>query len=161
MRRWYEQDSSGSGARGCCPARSRAAATSTKARLRRASSASATRIRRRPISTTPAASGFRTRRSSTGSSFDRIEGEARVLLSLDRGDALMVEKPFGKGRVIAVATTANAPVEQSSAAARLRAADAAARHLPRHAERRAAVTTCRHAAPGQPRAGTSRARRSR
>jgi hypothetical protein len=40
--------------------------------------------------------------------FDRIEGDARVLLSLDRGDALMVEKPFGKGRVIAVASTASA-----------------------------------------------------
>ncbi len=40
--------------------------------------------------------------------FDRIEGDARVLLSLDRGDALMVERPFGKGRVIAVASTANA-----------------------------------------------------
>lgn len=40
--------------------------------------------------------------------FEKIEGEARVLLSLDRGDALMVEKPFGRGRVIAVATTANA-----------------------------------------------------
>ena len=40
--------------------------------------------------------------------FDRIEGESRVLLSLDRGDPLMVEKPFGKGRVIAVASTANA-----------------------------------------------------
>ena len=40
--------------------------------------------------------------------FERIEGESRVLLSLDRGDALMVEKPFGKGRVIAVASTANA-----------------------------------------------------
>ena len=40
--------------------------------------------------------------------FEKIEGEARVLLSLDRGDALMVEKPFGKGRVIALASTANA-----------------------------------------------------
>ncbi len=40
--------------------------------------------------------------------FEKIEGDARVLLSLDRGDALMVEKPFGKGRVIAVASTANA-----------------------------------------------------
>lgn len=40
--------------------------------------------------------------------FDRIEKESRVLLSLDRGDALMVEKPFGKGRVIAVASTASA-----------------------------------------------------
>jgi hypothetical protein len=40
--------------------------------------------------------------------FDKIEGEARVLLSLDRGDALMVEKPFGRGRVIAVASTATA-----------------------------------------------------
>lgn len=40
--------------------------------------------------------------------FDKIEGDARPLLSLDRGDALLVEKPFGKGRVIAVATTANA-----------------------------------------------------
>lgn len=40
--------------------------------------------------------------------FEKIEGEARVLLSLDRGDAFMVEKPFGRGRVIAVATTANA-----------------------------------------------------
>jgi hypothetical protein len=40
--------------------------------------------------------------------FEKIEGDSRVLLSLDRGDALMVEKPFGKGRVIAVASTANA-----------------------------------------------------
>jgi hypothetical protein len=40
--------------------------------------------------------------------FEKIEGEARVLLSLDRGDALMVEKPFGRGRVIAFSTTANA-----------------------------------------------------
>jgi len=40
--------------------------------------------------------------------FERIEGESRTLLSLDRGDPLMVEKPFGKGRVIAVASTANA-----------------------------------------------------
>jgi hypothetical protein len=40
--------------------------------------------------------------------FQKIEGEARVLLSLDRGDALMVEKPFGRGRVIAFASTANA-----------------------------------------------------
>ena len=40
--------------------------------------------------------------------FDKIEGEARALLSLDRGDALLVEKPFGKGRVLAVASTANA-----------------------------------------------------
>lgn len=42
------------------------------------------------------------------SRFEKIEGEARVLLSLDRGDALMVEKPYGKGRVIAVASSANA-----------------------------------------------------
>ena len=40
--------------------------------------------------------------------FDKLQGEARVLLSLDRGDALLVEKPFGKGRVLAVASTANA-----------------------------------------------------
>lgn len=40
--------------------------------------------------------------------FDKIEGEARPILNLDRGDALMVEKPLGKGRVIAVASTANA-----------------------------------------------------
>ena len=40
--------------------------------------------------------------------FDKIEGDARVLLSLDRGDPLMVERPFGKGRVIVVASTANA-----------------------------------------------------
>jgi hypothetical protein len=40
--------------------------------------------------------------------FEKIEGEARVLLSLDRGDALLVEKPFGRGRVIAFASTANA-----------------------------------------------------
>jgi hypothetical protein len=39
---------------------------------------------------------------------ERIEGEARVLLSLDRGDALVVEKPFGRGRVLLCATTANA-----------------------------------------------------
>jgi len=40
--------------------------------------------------------------------FDKIEGEAHALLTLDRGDALMVEKPFGRGRVIAVSSTANA-----------------------------------------------------
>jgi hypothetical protein len=40
--------------------------------------------------------------------FERIEGESRVLLTLDRGDAFMVEKPFGKGRVIAVSSTASA-----------------------------------------------------
>ncbi len=40
--------------------------------------------------------------------FEKIEGETRSILNLDRGDSLMVEKPFGKGRVIAVATTANA-----------------------------------------------------
>ena len=40
--------------------------------------------------------------------FDKIEGDARVLLSLDRGDALIVEKPIGKGRVIAIASSANA-----------------------------------------------------
>jgi hypothetical protein len=40
--------------------------------------------------------------------FDKIEGEARVLLSLDRGDALIVEKPYGRGRVIAFASTATA-----------------------------------------------------
>jgi hypothetical protein len=40
--------------------------------------------------------------------FDKIEGDARVLLSLDRGDALVVEKPLGKGRVIAIASSANA-----------------------------------------------------
>lgn len=40
--------------------------------------------------------------------FDKIQGDTRVLLSLDRGDALLVEKPFGKGRVLAVASTANA-----------------------------------------------------
>jgi Aerotolerance regulator N-terminal/von Willebrand factor type A domain/CARDB len=40
--------------------------------------------------------------------FDKIEGDSRQLLSLDRGDPLMVEKPFGKGRVIAIAATANA-----------------------------------------------------
>lgn len=39
---------------------------------------------------------------------ERIEGEARVLLSLDRGDALVVEKPFGRGRVLLCASTANA-----------------------------------------------------
>jgi len=42
------------------------------------------------------------------SRFDRIEGDARPLLSLDRGDTLVVEKAYGKGRVIAVATTATA-----------------------------------------------------
>ncbi|WP_038169066.1 BatA domain-containing protein [Verrucomicrobium sp. BvORR106] len=40
--------------------------------------------------------------------FDKVEGDARPILNLDRGDPLMVEKPRGKGRVIAVATTANA-----------------------------------------------------
>lgn len=40
--------------------------------------------------------------------FDKIQGEAHTLLTLDRGDALMVEKPFGRGRVIAMASTANA-----------------------------------------------------
>jgi hypothetical protein len=40
--------------------------------------------------------------------FDKLEGEAHTLLSLDRGDPLMVEKPFGRGRVIAIASTANA-----------------------------------------------------
>lgn len=40
--------------------------------------------------------------------FDKIEGEAHPLLTLDRGDPFMVEKPFGRGRVIAVASTANA-----------------------------------------------------
>lgn len=39
---------------------------------------------------------------------ERIEGEARVLLSLDRGDAFLVEKPFGLGRVLLVSSTANA-----------------------------------------------------
>jgi hypothetical protein len=40
--------------------------------------------------------------------FEKISSESRVLLNLDRGDAFMVEKAFGKGRVIAVAGTANA-----------------------------------------------------
>lgn len=40
--------------------------------------------------------------------FGKAEGEARTLLSLDRGDALLVEKPYGKGRVLAVASSANA-----------------------------------------------------
>ncbi|MEI6537465.1 MAG: hypothetical protein WCN98_19130, partial [Verrucomicrobiaceae bacterium] len=39
--------------------------------------------------------------------FDKIEGDSRVLLSLDRGDPLIVEKSLGKGRVILVASTAN------------------------------------------------------
>ncbi|MFZ4768117.1 MAG: BatA domain-containing protein, partial [Roseimicrobium sp.] len=39
---------------------------------------------------------------------EKIEGEARVLLSLDRGDALLVEKPLVRGRVILCAATANA-----------------------------------------------------
>jgi hypothetical protein len=40
--------------------------------------------------------------------FDKIQGDTRVLLSLDRGDALLVEKPYGKGRVLALSSTANA-----------------------------------------------------
>jgi hypothetical protein len=40
--------------------------------------------------------------------FDKLQGDTHALLTLDRGDALMVEKPFGKGRVIAIASTANA-----------------------------------------------------
>lgn len=39
---------------------------------------------------------------------EKIEGEARVLLSLDRGDPFLVEKPYGNGRVMLVTTTANA-----------------------------------------------------
>ena len=39
--------------------------------------------------------------------FGKIPSDATVLLNLDRGDALAVEKPMGKGRVIAVATSAN------------------------------------------------------
>ena len=85
--------------------------------------------------------------------FDRIEGEARVLLSLDRGDALMVEKTVRQRPRHRRGQHRQRALEQSSAATGVRAADAASRHLPRRAERRAAIPTLRHAAPGQPRQG--------
>ncbi|TLD69058.1 VWA domain-containing protein [Phragmitibacter flavus] len=40
--------------------------------------------------------------------FDNIEGDTRILLNLDRGDPLLIEKPYGKGRVLLFTTTANA-----------------------------------------------------
>lgn len=40
--------------------------------------------------------------------FEEISGDARPLLHLDRGDALVVEKAYGKGRVVAVAGSATA-----------------------------------------------------
>jgi len=40
--------------------------------------------------------------------FDKVEGSARVLLNLDRGDPLLIEKPYEQGRVLLFASSANA-----------------------------------------------------
>lgn len=40
--------------------------------------------------------------------FGKLSDDTRVLLSLDRGDPFLIEKPYGQGRVIVAATTANA-----------------------------------------------------